>query len=328
MSVDSAIVTLIAREIFEGFMFTTTHVKAVTKNELLNEEEKKICLRRLWYGLALGGLAGLIISLSVGFALSAALHQIEDADWGIEIGEGISKAIAGIFVIDLSLKIPKWLGISNYVQREEESVKAETGIMLSASLFWNVLREASEAGILTAITVLLASYNAETTVISVFVGIAAAIAGGGLIMFGILYFNRLASALLATVITMMLATGLLVGAAHEFEEAFEHTQNTHTDYIYEVEKGDPAYAVLKAMRWCGISNSLTVLTLIVWVLTVVGLCTAQVWNNYLGYDFCPACVTKRGRSNTNVAGGDVGDGEDNNVIVNNRNTHFLNPVTV
>ena len=44
----------VARELFEGCIFTTTHIKAVTKNELLSDEEKKICLRRLYIAITAG----------------------------------------------------------------------------------------------------------------------------------------------------------------------------------------------------------------------------------------------------------------------------------
>ena len=40
-------------------MFTTTHIKAVTKNELLSDEEKKICLRRLYIAIAAGILGNI-----------------------------------------------------------------------------------------------------------------------------------------------------------------------------------------------------------------------------------------------------------------------------
>jgi hypothetical protein len=54
MSIDETITVLIAREVFEGAMFTTTHVNAVTRSEFLNDDEKKIQLRRLYYALAAG----------------------------------------------------------------------------------------------------------------------------------------------------------------------------------------------------------------------------------------------------------------------------------
>ena len=213
-------------------------------------------------------------------------------------------------MIDLSLKIPKWFGISNYVA-PDNLVKIETKYMLSSSLFWNIIREASEAGILTAITVLLSSFSATTTVVSVAVGIASAVGGGGLIVFGVHYLNRLASSLFATVLTMMLATGLIVGAVREFESAYmTGSGNAGSDVIYALDDANGNTHVLSAWEWCGISDSLTVASLVAYVLTIVGLCSAQVWNNYLGYDFLPKCVTQRGRSNTNVAGGDTGDGEE------------------
>ena len=213
-------------------------------------------------------------------------------------------------MVDLTLKIPKWFGISNYVA-PDNLVKVETKYMLSSSLFWNIIREAAEGGILTAITVLLSSFSATTTVVSVAVGITAAVGGGGLIVFGVHYLNRLASSLFATVLTMMLATGLIVGAVREFESAYmTGSGNAGSDVIYALDDANGNTHVLSAWEWCGISDKVTVATLVAYIVTVVGLCFAQIWSNYLGYDFLPKCITQRGRSNTNVAGGDTGDGEE------------------
>ena len=307
MSVDPAVSALIARELFEGAMFITTHVGVVVKNTILTDEEKRSYLNQLYIGIASGLLIGVVISIAVGFSLAAALNQIDRADYGVEIGEGLSKVIAAIFVIDLCFKIPKWFEISNYVPSEDERIQVSNKVFLSSSLFWNILRETCEAGILTGITVLLSETDAGSTVgASVGVGIFCAIVGGGAIALGARYLNKYFFALLATVIIMMLATGLMVGATGSFEEAHKIDTGKESEILYETE-GDTK-SILRAMKWCGIRNEVTVATLVVWVITVVGLCSAQIWNNYLGYDFVPKhftekfcnCFSARERAKTNV----------------------------
>ena len=292
MSVDPVVSTLIARELFEGAMFITTHVGAVVKSSILDEKEKRSYLNQLYIGIASGLLVGVVISLAVCFSLAAALHQIERAEYGIELGEGLSKAIAAIFVIDLCFKIPKWFEISNYVPSEEERVQMTSKVFLSSSLFWNILRETCEAGILTGIVILLSESDASSAVgASVGVGIFCAIVGGGSIALGAKYLNKYFFALLATVIVMMLATGLMVGAAGSFEEANYIKTGQESEILYETE-GNTA-SILAAMKWCGLRDELSVATLVVWVVTVVGLCSAQIWNNYLGYPFVPKSFTDK-----------------------------------
>lgn len=303
--VDSAIAALIAREMFEGAMFYTTHRNAVTKNDSLKDEEKKTYLTRFNYAVAAGVSVGLIISIIVGFSLAAALDQLDNADYGFAIAEGISKAIAAVFVVDMALKVPKWLDISNYPKDE---MHVTDKLVLSSSLFWNVVRESCEAGVLTSITVLFASHTSATTAASVVVGIVAAVGGGGAIAFGVKHLNKIASALFATIMIMMLATGLVVGAAHEFEEAYEVGSGEEpSDTVYEAE--DNAAVILKAFGWCGIQKHLTVAALVVWVFTVVFLCAAEIWNNYLGYDMFPKLMTNEGHSPASVPGQDAGDSE-------------------
>jgi hypothetical protein len=86
--------------------------------------------------------------------VAAAIDSAADVKSGMEWAEGISKLLAAIFICSLAMKIPKWFGISNYVSPRKLNLESldETEDMpvrryqLGASLFWNSLREVTEAG--------------------------------------------------------------------------------------------------------------------------------------------------------------------------------------
>ena len=65
MAVDPSVVSLIAREMFEGCMFTTTHVTAINKSDLLSDDEKKSYLRGLYGAIALGFLGKILIFVGI-----------------------------------------------------------------------------------------------------------------------------------------------------------------------------------------------------------------------------------------------------------------------
>lgn len=62
-----------------------------------------------------GGSCGFAISIG-GLWVGCDLNKLQ---LGIEAGEAVSKLIAAYFVIKLMFKIPKWFGLSNYVEKAE-----------------------------------------------------------------------------------------------------------------------------------------------------------------------------------------------------------------
>jgi len=293
VAIQSSVACIIAREVAEGFFFTTSHVGMVLKTDTLPATEKRRYLIGLATGVLSGLIAGSVIAIAVGFSLEKALgNQLDTVSNGVEAGEAASKLIASWFVASLALKIPKWFGISNFVRNSDKPVnsqvekateKFESVEALALSLFWNVLREATEGGILTALAIVLAEGGMESWPESVGVGVAAAVVLGGGLAVGAKYVSKHVFGIAAVVIIGFLSVGLITGAARSFEEVYESEHEEETSgliYDYgDTEKGD----ALSSLEFMGISGHMTVLTLIVWVGSILLMTFLQIWHHYFGY---------------------------------------------
>jgi len=301
--VDATITAIMVRELIEGVMFCTTHIGAVLKNEVLTKEEKAKCLKVLIPSVLSGVSIGLLVSIAIGISLVYAVGDQSSTQFGVEVGEGVSRLIGAFFVTDLVFKIPKWFKISNYKKEAKESVQLleddaygkrwEVGF----SLFWNTLRESIEGGALTAIAVILSEPAQAALGNSVGVAIAATV---GLSLFfglGAKYISMKIFGALATFITHLLAVGLWTGAARAFEEVYAlnnglDEEEGSTGMIYNFE-GTEYGESLSILSFLGFSYSMTNLTLAVWLLSFFLLTLMQIWHNYFGYNFLPQGVRKK-----------------------------------
>ena len=111
--VNSAIACIIAREVIEAITFIVSHIGAVVKNPNMTPEQRSYYLKRLVPAVLGGFLGGIVVTVCVAVPLAhlAALLNVQD---GVDIGEGVSKTVASIFVVDMTIKLPVWFGISNY----------------------------------------------------------------------------------------------------------------------------------------------------------------------------------------------------------------------
>lgn len=308
--VDSAVACIIGRELIEAIMFITSHVGAVTKHPTLSQEEKTYYLKRLIPAIAGGFFFGLLVTLAVAIPLAAQADKLISARAGVEIGEGVSKTIAFFFVLDLTFRIPKWFGISRYVEPDtaadgavvaasdgeapettgkEPTARLASAWTLALSLLWNTSREAAEGGILTAVTVILTQSPPNIIGASVATGIAAAGVLGMTFYFGAKYISVLAFGVAAAVLSQLLAMGLATGAVREFEEAYATNNGGQTSgVIYDV-GGTTGYG-LTSLEFMGWSGSLTALTLSTWLISLTILTAVQIWHNVLGRPLVPERV--------------------------------------
>lgn len=88
-----SIVAIVARELIEGAMFTTSHIGAVMYLPSLSWDEKMKYVRAMVFGLLTGGLLGTVVSLAVGYSLKTAIKDHEGVDHGVEGGEAASKVL-------------------------------------------------------------------------------------------------------------------------------------------------------------------------------------------------------------------------------------------
>ena len=104
--IDAGVACIIARELLEGTMFTFSHVGTVMKNNDIDDAQKRVYYIEMGAGVVCGIIGGFLIAIGFGFGLTS-ISSLEDADIGIEMGEGLSKLLGAYFVAKMMLKIPK-----------------------------------------------------------------------------------------------------------------------------------------------------------------------------------------------------------------------------
>jgi len=294
--IDAAIACIVAREFLEATMFITSHFNAVRKSSSLDASTKTEYYKALSISGVGGLLSGLAVSLGVGFGLKAAFEEGNglQAEIGMEAGEAVSKLIGGIFVTKMLFKIPKWFGISNYGRVDGEEYERPNTLVVSSkneleakdvmsfNLYWNIFREMAEAGCFVAIEGFVNPKAFNTLGYSVLVGLAASVGTFAIMGISMNYGNNVGVGITCAIIVQMLATGLLTGSAHAFEEVAELSGAEHSPYVWK-DTDSTHKNVVRVFGFFGISSKFTVVQFLVWSLSIIIFTTAQVWHNVYGY---------------------------------------------
>lgn len=173
----------------------------------------------------LAALVALVLIIIVGVVL-AVLSRGFDEKIG-DIIEGVSKVVAAFCILQLSLKMPKFLGC--YASKKGAD-GVEVGLTLKSIRFnvaWNIWREVAEIGVFL-IPFFLEGEKAKAIPLS---GLAGCAVGG--LLGGIVYIankklkNKTWLAVFMAVLLLFLATGLFTGGMHEFEEVWGMTKNVY-----------------------------------------------------------------------------------------------------
>lgn len=313
LPVDPAITAIMVRELIEGCMFCVTHIGAVLKNDLFTKEQKRKYLLILIPAILTGVSIGLLVAIGIGVSLVYAVAESSNTQYGIEVGEGVSRMIGAFFVTDLTIKIPKWFKISNYEEpkKEGEGNPSDFGQRweIGFSLFWNVLRESIEGGALTAVAVVLSDQSKNALGASVGVAFAATFVLSLFFSLGAKYISSKLFGVLAAALAQLLAMGLWTGMTKSFQEVDALRNGRDEDQgaspvIYNHE-GTTYGDSLTILEFIGFSSILTRLTLAIWLLSFVLISFAQFWHNYLGKPFIPhwmkaACKRRVNRCNGKV----------------------------
>ncbi|KAH9254466.1 hypothetical protein BASA81_007579 [Batrachochytrium salamandrivorans] len=290
---NTAIIAIVARELVEMSILVLSHVGTVLRSPL-RRERKIYYARGLGLSFAAALLIGMIVSVSVGFGIAAAVENSDTVDNGMMIGEGVSKVIAAYFVCSVTLKIPRWFGISNYVKPgEKEKQEAITkgadlddlGVKrgeLSLSLFWNAVRETIECGVLTALTYLFSTAGLDTLGASVGVGIAVCVFVSVTFGLGGVYLSAKAFGIAATGLTILLSLGLVTGAVHEWEELFTVDNGYSSPVVFSIDEDTAEGSALGTLEAVGLASEMTQLTMSTLFITLFVLIVLNVWHNYYG----------------------------------------------
>lgn len=184
-------------------------------------------LRTVTWSAAFAAALAVLVVVVVAIPLAVLSNEFDEKT--ADIIEGISKVVAAICIVQLSLKMPKWLGF--YRTKKAGKVQADMDLTLNAIRFnvaWNIWREIAECGVFL-LPSFLAGDNLESIPISAIIGIVVGLAIGFFIYWANLTLkNKLALAIFTTLLLVFLSTGLFVGGCHEFEEVWGMTKNIWT----------------------------------------------------------------------------------------------------
>lgn len=218
--------TIFAREMLEGTIIIGQYRTVVQRAPEWQEPEKqKSGLKAIWQAAGLATLVALIIIICTAIPL-ALLSKEFDEKVG-DVIEGVSKIVAAICILQLSLKMPKFLGL--YASKKSAD-GPEIGLSLKSIKFnvaWNIWREVAEVGVFL-IPFFLQGEKAKSIPLSGLAGIAVGFALGMLIYWANKKLkNKTWLAVFMALLLLFLSTGLFTGGCHEFEEVWGMTTNVY-----------------------------------------------------------------------------------------------------
>jgi high-affinity iron transporter len=214
--------------LIRGTIIIGQYRTVIQKSEefMKDEEKKRAALKAVNQSALIASLIAVVIVAIVAVTLAVVSKDLDGRV--VEIIEGVSKVVAAIAILQLSTKVPKWLGL--YASKKVNYEDKVEGLSLKSIKFnvaWNLWREVAECGVFL-IPFFLGS-GAEAIPLSGFIGILVGLAGG----LGVYYAsrnmeNKFWLAFFLAAVTGMLSVGLFVGGCHEFEEVWGETKKVWT----------------------------------------------------------------------------------------------------
>ncbi|KAL7569734.1 hypothetical protein ACA910_018592 [Epithemia clementina (nom. ined.)] len=237
-----AICTIFAREFLEGAVIIGNYRTVILRSEQWKhdndggEAQRQQALRAVTLAAVLASAVAIFVVLVVGVVLGILSSDLDDRT--VAIIEGFSKVVASICIIQLSVKIPVWLGLYEKVSifpcrnkkktndDGKESDKIDMADITMAELrfnvAWNIWREVAECGVF--LIPFFLGTGAKAIPLSALVGIFVALfIGVGIYLANQRLSSKVWLAVFMSGLTLFLAVGLFVGACHEFEEVWGET---------------------------------------------------------------------------------------------------------
>lgn len=228
---DFAMITIFAREFLEGSIIIGEYRTIILRgndDSLAPGVTKQDALSEI-YVASLGAVAlALLVIACIAIPL-AVLSSTFDPNTGYII-EGVSKIVAAISLLFLSLKIPKMLGIyasrksSNDVHESEAAPTPLTLRSIRLNVAWNIWREVFEIGAFL-LPSFLANNNLQKLPLSALVGsLVGLFCGIGIYIANRRLTNRKHLCIFVVLLLVALAAGLFTGGAHKLEMVLGSTK--------------------------------------------------------------------------------------------------------
>lgn len=227
---DYAICTIFAREFMEGAIIIGEFRTVIQKSDIPEDAEaasKDRMLREVTVSAAIAALVAVLVVVIVAIPLAVLSKDFDEKV--ADVIEGVSKVVAAICILQLSLKIPKWMGY--YKNKKDGKISRSFDLTIPSIRFnvaWNIWREVAECGVFL-LPAFLKGDNLVAIPLSAVIGITVGLAVG----FFVYWANQSMKkkqyvCIFVTLVLVFLATGLLVGGCHEFEEVWGETKKVWT----------------------------------------------------------------------------------------------------
>lgn len=223
--IDFAVITIFAREMLEGTLiigeFRTIIFRA---GGALGEDGRNKLLSSINWAALWATIVAVLICAAV--AIPLAVLSMDFDTRTSTIIEGVSKLVAAVCILQLSLKLPKWLGIykshKSQISDNEESFDLSIN-SIRFNVAWNIWREVGECGVFLIPFFL----NGEQALAIPLSGLIGSVVGG-LAGWGIYYANgrlknKVYLAIFSAGLLHLLSTGLFTSGCHKFEMVFGST---------------------------------------------------------------------------------------------------------
>jgi len=217
---DFAVMTIFCREVLEASIIIINYRTLINRCEQLPQGlSQKEALRAITVAAILASLVAVAVITIVAIPL-AILSSGFDPNVSTTI-EGVSKVVAAVCILQLSLKMPKWLGV--YASpKKAGTMDIGSGLTLRSIRFnvsWNIWREVAECGVFL-LPFFLSGQGIKAIPLSAIVGTVIGLLCG----LGIHYANRKLKknpwlAIFSSSLLLLLSTGLFSGGCRNIEKA-------------------------------------------------------------------------------------------------------------
>ena len=280
-----AIATIFAREFLEGSIIIGQYRTVIMKSDHWESpQHKKQALLEVTKSAAIAAAVAVLVVIAVAIPLGILSSELNEHV--VEIIEGVSKIVAAVAIMQLSLKIPVWLGLYEKVpilpwrkhvpyfanhSMEDGKESQVVGMTLKEIRFnvsWNIWREVAETGVF--LIPFFLGKSAKAVPLSALAGIVIALVLGGLIYIaGQRVKSKFWLALFMSLLTGFLSVGLFVGGCHEFEEGWGETPDVWVIQNPNMSSSSFPMVLIKPF---GYSSSRTVLQIVCfWSWILLGL---------------------------------------------------------
>jgi high-affinity iron transporter len=271
-----AIATIFAREFLEGAIIIINYRTVINKNEHWEIERKAAALKEVTRSACFATLVAIIVVIAVAVPLGILSNDLDENV--VKVIEGVSKVVATVCIMQLSVKIPVWLGlywkVSIFPSKNKDKKHSQKDIdMLTTreirfNVAWNIWREVAECGVF--LIPFFLGTGAEAIPLSALVGIVISLfLGFGIYIANHRMANKFWLAFFMSGLTLFLAVGLAVGGLHEFEEVWGMTKNVYTIQNENMSHKEFPMVIFKVFGYSASRSVLQITTF--WIALTAGL---------------------------------------------------------